>query len=208
MRFRLLSYHYWTGLLLAVFILAHLGNHLVALWSVPAHLATMRVLRVVYRHPVVETGLLLAVVIQLGTGLRLYWRGRRLPAPPVAERVQRLSGLYLVFFLVVHTGAVLTGRAGFGLDTNLYFAAAGINTWPFSLFFVPYYFLAVVAVFLHVASLHYLKAAGLFGRVRARQQAWLIGGAGVVVAGLILFAMTNHLRGLPIPPRYRQALGG
>ncbi|WP_303311909.1 hypothetical protein [Hymenobacter sp. BT730] len=207
MRSALHTYHYWTGLLLSVFILAHLGNHLVALWSVSAHLATMAALRVVYRNPVVETGLLLAVAGQVFTGLRLYWHSRSQPQRPLAGRIQIFSGLYLAFFLLVHTGAVLTGRAWFGLDTNLYFAAAGINTFPFSLFFIPYYFLGVTAVFLHIASLHYQKGTRLWGEASARRQALSIGGAGVVVALLILFAMTNRLQGLPIPARYLQTLG-
>ncbi|MCR5889383.1 hypothetical protein LRS06_16730 [Hymenobacter sp. J193] len=200
-------YHYWTGLLLSVFILAHLANHLVALWSVTAHLEVMEALRSVYRHPVVETSLLLAVVGQVFTGLRLYWRSRQQPRQPLAGRIQIFSGLYLAFFLLVHTGAVLTGRAWFGLDTNLYFAAAGINTFPFSLFFVPYYFLAVTAVFLHLASLHYLKGRRIWGESGARRQALGIGGAGVLVALLILFAMTNQLQGFPIPADYLRALG-
>lgn len=207
MRLPLKTYHYRTGLLLAVFILVHLANHLAALWSVPAHLAAMTALRRVYRHPVVETGLLLAVVGQVVTGLRLYWASRRQPAGPLAARVQLFSGLYLAFFLLVHTGAVLSGRALLGLDTNLYFAAAGINTFPFSLFFVPYYFLAVMAVFGHLASLHYQKGAPRWGEVRARRQALGLGGAGLVLALLILLAMSNRLQGLPIPPRYLQSLG-
>ncbi|QIX60388.1 hypothetical protein FY528_00210 [Hymenobacter lutimineralis] len=200
-------YHYWTGLLLAGFIFVHLANHLVALWSIPAHLATMNTLRTVYRHPVGEAALLLAVAGQIGTGLRLAWRSRQLPPQPLAARVQLFSGLYLAFFLLVHTGAVLSGRALFNLDTNLYFAAAGLNTFPFTLFFVPYYFLAVVAVFLHVASLHYQKGTPIFGARRARRHALGIGGAGVVVALLILLAMTNHLQGLSIPAHYLQTLG-
>ena len=206
-RFRLQIFHYWSGLLLAVFILVHLANHLVALGGAAAHQATMATLRVVYRHPAVEALLLLAVAGQGFTGLRLYWLRRRHPHGSVAERVQLWSGLYLAFFLLVHTGAVLTGRAWLGLDTNLYFAAAGINTWPFSLFFVPYYFLAVVAVFLHLASLHYQKASPLFGPRRARRHAWGVAGAGVAVALLILLGMSNRLQGLPIPPRYLKALG-
>ncbi|MCC3158457.1 hypothetical protein LJ737_14500 [Hymenobacter sp. 15J16-1T3B] len=207
MRLSTKTYHYWTGLVLAVFILVHLANHLVALWSVAAHVATMTALRQAYRHPVLETGLLLAVTGQVFSGLRLYWRGRREPWRPLAERLQMYSGLYLAFFLLVHTAAVLTGRAWFGLDTNLYFAAAGINTFPYNLFFIPYYFLAVTAVFLHLASLHYQKGRSIWGEKSARRQAVVVGGTGVLLALLILVAMTNRLQGLPIPASYLRALG-
>ncbi|UYZ60752.1 hypothetical protein [Hymenobacter latericus] len=201
------TYHYWTGLLLAVFVFIHLANHLVALGSAEAHLKTMAMLRSFYRNPVVETALLLAVAGQIVTGAALYWRSRKQPERRWAERIQVYSGLYLAFFLLVHTAAVLGGRLYLGLDTNLYFAAAGINTFPFSLFFVPYYFLAVVAIFLHVASLHYQKGVALWGEANARRQALGIGGVGVAVALLILFAMTNRLQGLPIPAPYQRALG-
>ncbi|TGE25033.1 hypothetical protein E5K00_07495 [Hymenobacter aquaticus] len=207
MRPSLTTTHYWTGLLLTVFILAHLANHLVALSGIPAHLAVMNALRVGYRHPVVEAVLLLATGLQVVSGVRLYGQARRQPGPSAARRLQIFSGLYLAFFLLAHTGAVLSGRVWFGLDTNFYFAAAGLNTFPFSLFFVPYYFLAVTAVFLHLAALHYQKASSIFGPRRARRHAWGIGGLGVVVALLILFAFTNHLRGLPIPARYLRTLG-
>ncbi|WP_400191463.1 hypothetical protein [Hymenobacter sp. B81] len=198
--------HYWSGLLLAGFILVHLLNHLAALAGATAHLGLMQLLRTVYRHPVVEGALLLAVAGQVFTGIRLA-RSRRVGARGRAERLQVYSGLYLAFFLLVHTGAVLTGRLYFGLDTNLYFGAAGINTFPFSLFFVPYYLLAVLAVFGHLAGVHYRKGSARFGEQAARRQALGLGGLGVVVALLILYGLTNGLRGLPIPAEYLKSLG-
>ncbi|MCC2545403.1 hypothetical protein LJY25_03020 [Hymenobacter sp. BT175] len=207
MRRSIITWHYWTGLLLAVFILTHLVNHLAALGGVPAHLAVMNLLRLIYRNRVIEPLLLLAVVTQVFTGIRLFRQARTQPAQGVAWRVQLFSGLYLAFFLLVHTGAVLTGRLWFKLDTNLYFGAAGMNTFPFSLFFIPYYFLAVMAVFLHIASIHYRKARVSFGSRAARRQAVGIGAIGVVTAGLILYALTNQFHGLAIPPVYLKALG-
>lgn len=198
--------HYWSGLLLAVFILAHLANHLAVLGGIPAHLALMATLRAVYRQPVVEAILLLAVLVQAGTGLRQAAQLRRLALEPAA-RVQLWTGLYLAFFLLVHTGAVLTGRGYFGLDTTVYFAAAGLNTWPFSLFFVPYYLLAVGAVFGHLAAVHVRKGAAAFGARAARRQAWVLAGLGAVVGLLIVYGMTDGLRGRPIPAAYLRTLG-
>ncbi|WP_460675440.1 hypothetical protein [Hymenobacter coalescens] len=151
--------------------------------------------------------MLLAVAGQILTGLRLYRASRGQPQRALAPRIQVFSGLYLAFFLLVHTGAVLAGRTLLGLDTNLYFAAAGINTFPFSLFFVPYYLLAVTAVFLHVASLHYQKGVSRWGEASARRQAVGVGAVGLLAGLLMLYAMTNRLQGLPIPPDYLRALG-
>jgi hypothetical protein len=86
--------------------------------------------------------LLAAVLVQLLGGAALARRGGALPA--------RISGYYLLFFLLVHVAAVLWGRLGLGLDTDIHFAAAGLRAWPTIAFFVPYYFFAVVAVCFHV----------------------------------------------------------
>ncbi|RAK69445.1 hypothetical protein DLM85_00835 [Hymenobacter edaphi] len=189
-----------------MFIFAHLINHLAVLAGVPAHRALMTALRTVYRQPLVEAVLLLAVLGQVGTGLWQAGQLRRRPLP-AAARVQLWTGLYLAFFLLVHTGAVLAGRGYFGLDTNVYYAAAGLNTWPFPLFFGPYYLLAVAAVFGHLAAVHVRKGAAVFGERAAHRQAWALGGLGVALGLLILYGMTDGLRGLPIPPAYLRTLG-
>ena len=56
-----------------------------------------------------------------------------------------MSEIYLAVFLTTHVFAVLWARLKLGLDTNLWFAAAGFQQWPWPLFFVPYSGLAVVA---------------------------------------------------------------
>ncbi|AXA93148.1 hypothetical protein DPH57_19580 [Massilia sp. YMA4] len=138
--------HRLSGSILALFVLVHLFQHLAVLAGAPAHLAVMEALRVVYRWPPVEALLLGCVAVQLVTGVPLAWSSR---AP--GQRLARLSGLYLLFFLAVHTTAVLAGRYA-GTDTNIYFAAAGMHAWPAAAFFVPYYFLAVVAIAVHLGS--------------------------------------------------------
>ncbi len=41
--------------------------------------------------------------------------------------------------------------------TNFYYAAAGMHVAPFQYYFVPYYFLAVAAIFGHIAcAMHWL----------------------------------------------------
>jgi succinate dehydrogenase/fumarate reductase cytochrome b subunit len=63
--------HRGSGLLLALFIALHLFNHLVALESVERHRQVMNALRVVYRHPLAESMLLLAVLVQIPSGVYL-----------------------------------------------------------------------------------------------------------------------------------------
>lgn len=190
--------HHISGIVLSVFIGFHLLNHLFALTGPDAHIRLMEAFRRVYRHPVAETLLLAATAFQVITGLRLLFsRNARLPA----EKIQVYSGLYLSFFLSVHVSAVLMGRYVEGLDTNFYFAAAGLNLFPAGLCFVPYYFLAVSAISLHVAALHYL-------RTKSVKVSYAIAGSGILASVLILLGFTNFFHGYDMPAEYRQFIEG
>ncbi len=184
-------WHYYSGLTLSVFIAFHLFNHMVALSGSDRHIALMKLFRTVYRHPVIETLLLAAVFSQVVTGLKLLFSNR---PKAMAEKVQVYSGLYLSFFLLVHVSAVLYGRY-LKLDTNFYFAAAGLNYFPAALFFIPYYFLAVAAISLHIAALHFLRT----GSLRA---AYTIGIAGVLAAVAIIIGFTHAFQWRLVPPAY------
>jgi len=113
-----------------------------------------------------------------------------------AEKYQILSGLYLAFFLLIHVSAVLSGRFVFGLDTNLYFGAAGLNIFPLYLFFVPYYLLSIISIFTHIACIHFRKTDSALG-------AKIIFIIGVFMAIAIVYGMT----GLKIPPEYYTPYG-
>jgi hypothetical protein len=187
--------HRAAGAVLAVFVAVHIANHLAALAGVDAHVRFMARARLVYRQPVVEAALLLCVALQAASGLRMLWRGRQRRRGAVAW-LQAGSGAYLALFLAIHVGAVLAGRAG-GLDTNFHFAAAGLHVRPFVLFFVPYYFLAVAALFAH------LGCALRRGRAVV---AWS-SGAGIVVAGAIVAVLMGKVVPVEIPAAYLRTFG-
>ncbi len=188
---RLRRLHGALGLLIGTFLLAHLSNHLAAVGGVASHIAVMDALRPIYRHPLLETILLAAIATQLVLGLTFLWRARG-KVHGAVSRAQLASGAYLVFFLLVHVSAVLGGRA-MGLDTNFYFAAAGYQKLTTALFFVPYYFLAVVAIFIHLGCAAYwltrdnrpALAMGLFR-------------LGIVLGLIISLAISACLAGLAI----------
>jgi succinate dehydrogenase/fumarate reductase cytochrome b subunit len=79
------SLHYVSGVILSVFIAFHLLNHLFALDSPERHIKIMEQFRLVYRHPVIETFLLLAVLFQIVTGIRLIYKR---DAQTIAEKIQ------------------------------------------------------------------------------------------------------------------------
>ncbi|TAE41862.1 MAG: hypothetical protein EAZ70_09415 [Runella slithyformis] len=189
--------HYWSGLILALFAGFHLLNHLAVLSGPEAHLATMEVLRKVYRNLVVEWMLLVAVFLQIATGLRqAYQKGLKQAG---WAKYQVWSGLYLAVFFLIHVSAVMMGRFVLKVDTNLYFGAAGLNIFPFNLFFVPYYSLAIMAFFTHIASIHAQKSKA----IGAANQAKIIVAIGLITTILIVLGMTDFARGLFIPPTYK-----
>lgn len=198
--------HRASALLIAAFACLHLVNHLVSLAGVPSHVAFMELARKLYRHPILEIPLLLSAGFQAASGLWLVVRGWKQRRGGVAW-LQAISGAVLAFFLAVHVGAVLYGRAALGLDTNFYFAAAGFHVPPNQLFFAPYYFLAVLALFTHVgcAAYWHRQSSARSPRVRVIALPMLVGGA---VSLLIVLSLAGKLQPVEVPPEYKATYGG
>lgn len=168
---------------LAVFLVLHLGNHLAGLDGQASHRAVQEAFRTVYRHPLVEPLLLLAVAVQIGLGLALFARHRRLT-------VQTASGLYLALFLLIHLGAVLVARAQ-GTDTDLAFAAAGLHALaPWPAVFAAYYGFAVMAVFAHL-SVPLSRGSPILGRSMLA--------CGATLAVTLVALLAGHVTPLTIP---------
>ena len=198
--------HYLSGLLLAVFIGIHLLNHLSALINIETHIHLMQTFRLFYRNIFVETALLLAVGFQIISGWVLFRRTRK-EANSFFEKLHIWSGLYLAFFFTLHVSAVMVGRLLLHLDTNFYFGAAGINTFPFCLFFVPYYATAILSFFAHIASVHHKRMTKSVLGVSPQKQSVMLLILGVFVTVLILYGMSNRLRGIVLPEEYKMMVG-
>ena len=145
------KFHRISALLIGSFILFHLINHLYILGGAQQHIEFMDTFRLAYRNILVESILLFCVMFQVCSGLYFVWH-RRGHRSGFLERAQAISGLYLAYFFINHIGAVLYGRFVADLDTNIYYGIAGFHTEPFQFYFIPYYFFAVVALFVHLAS--------------------------------------------------------
>ena len=184
--------HYYTGLTLSVFIGFHLLNHLLILHSEELHLKFMRSARKIYRNRVIEILLFAGVLLQVVSGIGLAilkWN----KVENYFDRIQITSGLYLSFFLINHVIAVLRGRYMLKVDTNLYYGAGVMNMWPQKLFFIPYYSVAIVSFFFHVACVHRIKMTKISGLHVATTQSLVIMGVGILVAFLIIIRM-SHLK--------------
>jgi hypothetical protein len=191
-RQRIKTIHRASSLLLAFFVFLHLFNHMSLFAGSDVHLLVMSALRSMYRWWIGETLLLVCAVAQVSTGVTL--------AQPYLNNMLRnhnwqvISGLYLSAFFVVHVGAVIWARLSLGLDTNLWFGAAGFHVWPWQFFFIPYYGLAIIAFATHVG----FALQNIFGIALGKPAALF----GFTVAAAIITLMMGGVHTLPIPDNY------
>lgn len=195
---RLKTIHHVSGIFIALYVVAHLVNHLASLWGPQAHIYVMDALRPYYRNVLVETVLLTAIGVQIYTGTGLFLAKRK-TVVGFFEKLQRWTGLYLAFFFVIHLSAVMVGRHALHLDTNIYYGAAGLNSFPLNLFFIPYYSLGILSFFGHLAALHARRMSTKILGISPRQQAYGIMMLGFLAAFLILFGLTGYFSGLEFP---------
>ncbi|MFN9998994.1 MAG: hypothetical protein ACK52X_05155, partial [bacterium] len=103
--------------------------------------------------------------------------------------------------------AVLGGRLFLHLDTNFYFGVAGLNSFPFSLFFIPYYGLAILSFFGHIASIHSKKMKQIIFGLSPNKQSIIILIFGLLLTIVIFYGLTNHFNGFIIPSEYNILIG-
>ena len=198
--------HYVSGLTLLVFISLHLFNHFMSIFGAERHIWVMDNVRLFYRNTFIEFILLAAVFMQMISGIKLFINKRK-TATSFFDRLQMWTGLYLALFLIIHITAVFIGRLYLQLDTNFYFGVAGLNSFPLNLFFIPYYGLAIISVFGHLASVHNAKMKHTIFRFTPYEQAIsvLIFGFGLTL--VIFYGLTNHFNGVTIPKEYNILIG-
>lgn len=198
--------HYVSGLILSLFIGLHLFNHLCSITGAEKHITVMNALRLGYRNLFVETLLLGAVAVQISSGLRLFKIYRKTAVTPF-QKLYVWTGMYLAIFFIIHVSAVLVGRSILQLDTNFYFGVAGMNAFPSNLFFIPYYGLAVISFFGHVAAIHRKKMKKHLLGIPPDSQALVILVFGVVLTLVLFYGLTNHFNGVTIPEEYNILIG-
>lgn len=198
--------HYLSGLIITIFVSLHLFNHTCSIFGADRHISVMATLRLFYRNMLAETILLIAVFVQIISGLKLF-RTARKKAVSNFEKLHIWTGLYLVIFLIIHLSAVLLGRFFLHLDTNFYFGATGFNAFPINLFFIPYYALAIFSFFGHIASVHVKKMKHVIFGFTPIGQAKGILIFGICLTIIIFYGFTNHFKGVQIPAEYNILTG-
>lgn len=181
------SLHRISGIIIAIFAAAHLFNHAMAWYGIETHREIMEALRNIYRQPIVETGLLLCFGFQVYSGIKQAVTLRKVPHLSLNDRLQMYAGLAFAFFIIQHIGAVVGQRLYFGTNTDFYFAARVVLEGPFKYYFVPYYFLGIMALGVHVAATHRKKIAGMVGEKQATFHGLVITALAFFTAILILY---------------------
>ena len=198
--------HYISGLIITVFVGLHLFNHFCSVFGADTHIEIMNVLRNFYRNIFVETVLLLAVLVQIISGLKLFKTNRKKTTTQF-DKLHIWTGFYLAIFFIIHVSAVLGGRLFLHLDTNFYFGVAGLNSFPFNLFFIPYYGCAILSFFGHIASVHSKKMKQTIFGLAPNRQAISILIFGFILTITIFYGLTNQFNGVAIPKEYNILIG-
>lgn len=148
--------HRLTAYFLIVFVIAHIGNHLFLVTGRETYNQVQDVLNAVYRNSFLEPLLIITVCIQVFIGLKMSINSlRRKPKRPFWQRgfwekAQIISGFIFAFFIIEHLLALAVVRWTTTLETEFYWPASVMNGAPFTYYFIPYYFLGVLAIMVHI----------------------------------------------------------
>jgi hypothetical protein len=199
-----LKLHRGSAAVIVAFAVLHFASHVSAAVSLAVNTRVVDAARLVYKQPPVEAVLLLALPVQIVTGLWLF-RAARDRARDGWDRLQLASGLYLAVFLAAHA----TATAVLFRDINFRSASGG---GP-GLFGVPsflaYYVLGPLAVFAHVAVGARSLLLRRLGPARAERLAAGLLGLGTAVTLVITLALCGlHLRNDRGQPQPRPAKVG
>jgi hypothetical protein len=178
--------------ILLLFVLPHIGNHLLGIWNGATHIAAMKLARQLYRSEIVEPLLLALIAFQIASGSVLVQR--RLSRPgDFFGTLQTLTGTYVGVYLLAHMTAAFSARFA-GTDTNWNWLTnddKGLLAYLSFFPLVAHYWVGPVAIVTHVAcGLRVVMLEHRVPQLRAAQVAWgliIAGGlaSSVILAGLL-----------------------
>jgi hypothetical protein len=176
---------------LCLYVLFHLTNHLFGLIGPDAHASVMKIGRVAYRSGVGEPLLVAAMIFQIATGLVLAWRWSA-AAQGFHRTFQVASGAYLSLFILGHMNSVfIYARSFLGIPTDWNFAIGaptGLIHDAWNIRLLPHYALGVFFVLSHIASgLRVVLIAHGIDR-RNADRLWMICVAMSIVAAAAIIA--------------------
>jgi len=187
-----------AAVLILLFLVMHLTNHLSARWSLAAQKTLMADFRAIYRAPLVEPVIVALFLFQVATGSALLWAWSRGPAD-LFRTLQLCTGAYLIFYITGHMNSVFVFARGYlKIQTDWNFATgapAGLIKDAWNIRLLPHYFFGVACVATHLL----LGARGValaYGANRATLDRLTVAGIGasLALAAAIVIGMTGvHL---------------
>lgn len=194
---RIRRVHRALVVLLIAFAAVHLIVNLTALRGLGTYDVTAGWFRLVWRTSVGEPVLIALLVVQAVTGLLLALDAS-VGRSTFEHLCQIAAGLFVAAFLTSHTLAVaVLGRALLNRGPDFTFASAGphgVLASAQAAALYPYYALAVVAVFVHVARPFRLLLQRKIGASSAKIATGALVATGVVVSVLLVVALLNPSR--------------
>ncbi len=194
--------HRFTGIIVSVFIVFHLFNHLMAWYGIETHQTLLDSFRTVYQNTFVETVLVISFLFQAYSGIKLFIKLRKNETQTITEKIQMYSGLVLGLYVIQHIGASIGQRLYFNFDTNFYFASRVVLQSPWKFFFVPYYFFGVLSVGVHIAAAHKSKVVNRMGKKIATIHFYIITVFFALIACAILYIFMGGHFEISIPEQY------
>ena len=180
-----------SGLLFAVFLIAHLINTWAALAGPGVYEGVQRILGFAYQSLLLEALILGAILTHVTTAI-LRWRRERRGKLPWRARLHRYSGIFLMLVIAGHVTAVRVLPAIYGIRPGFDGVAFSVAFFP--AFFYPYYLLLGTAGAYHVLNGTAVAAARL-GLSIPLPPRWLYAGAGAaaVLTGVALLGFGGML---------------
>ena len=194
-----LIFHRWNSVFLGLFIVLHFATHLTGVFGIQAYNDMQSALRVIYRNPIIEPVLLLSAILQIGIGLMLLIRKTRRGLRGRWAYTQVISGFIVLLFLAQHLSALALARWIDGLDTNFYWPASVMSGAPFIWYFLPYYFLGIVALFTHLGCGVRLALLRSGHRHYAATGFWGLTGLGLAMAVIINLTLMGVFFEIELP---------
>lgn len=189
-------FHGVTAAILLLFILFHLGNHLVGLLGPDAHARVMAAGRMVHRSGAVEPLLIILLGLQLTTGMRLAWSWIATTGT-FHRTIQIGSGVYIGAFIITHlNSALVSARLVRGIPTDWAWASGApegllFDAWNVRL--VPHYGLGLFFLLVRVCAGLRVVLLAHGARVSIVERLWAVG---MLLSGLVAATIVAALCGL------------
>jgi hypothetical protein len=146
------SHRISASIILLLFVLPHIVNHLAGFWSGAAHIELMKAIRYFYRDDIVQPVLLALIGFQILNGTALLRRRLTMPSDFLGT-VQTMCGAYIGVYFLAHMTAVFAARYA-GTDTNWNWLTNNDTSMLVSLSslrLIAHYWVGPIAIMIHLA---------------------------------------------------------